>query len=201
MAARLGARAHVVGVDAAERFVAAARQAALQANLVNCSFTRGDLEVCELPGPFDFAFSRFGTMFFERPVQALRNIRRALGPGARLCMVVWRKREDNPAVYVAECIARGIVPAVEDSSALTCGPGPFSMSSADVTSDMLLRAGFENIQIERHDAPICVGNTIDEAVQFALELGPAGELLRLAQERGNTSGPRLRKLYATRSAS
>ena len=63
------------------------------------------------------------------------------------------------------------------------------MSSADVTSDMLLRAGFENIQIERHDAPICVGNTIDEAVQFALELGPAGELLRLAQERGEHLRP------------
>ncbi len=39
-------------------------------------------------------------------------------------------------------------------------------------------AGFERIQFERFDSDICIGRSIEEAIQFALEIGPAGEILR-----------------------
>ena len=54
------------------------------------------------------------------------------------------------------------------------------MSSADVTSDQLKRAGFHHVSFERHDAPVTIGRDLDEAIEFALALGPAGEVMRLA---------------------
>lgn len=39
---------------------------------------------------FDFAFSRFGMMFFASPVAAMRNVRSAMVPGASLMFATWR---------------------------------------------------------------------------------------------------------------
>lgn len=128
-------------------------------------------------------------MFFASPVAAMRNLRASLVSDGRLCVVVWRKREDNPWLHVAETIVRGIVPERHDSDEPTCGPGPFSMSSADVTSDVLGRAGFRHVAFERHDAPVRIGRDVDAAIDFAMALGPAGEVMRLAGDEGERLRP------------
>jgi hypothetical protein len=119
----------------------------------------------------------------------MRNVARALAPGGRLCAIVWRRREDNPWVHVAETVVRGMVAERHDSGEPTCGPGPFSMSSADVASDIFTRAGFHRVALERHDAPVRIGRDVDEAVAFALALGPAGEIMRLAGDDGERRRP------------
>jgi len=58
------------------------------------------------------------------------------------------------------------------------------MSGPDLVSDMLRSAGYEHIAFARHDTAICIGRTLDDAVEFALALGPAGEIVRLAGEAG-----------------
>lgn len=200
LAAGVGPGGTVVGVDVAARFVESAGAAARQAGAGNARFLRADVQTDDLGGPYDLAFSRFGTMFFASPVVAMRNVVRALAPGGRLCAIVWRRREDNPWVHVAETVVRGLVAERHDSSEPTCGPGPFSMSSADVTSDILARAGFERVALERHDAPVRIGRDADEAVAFALALGPAGEIMRLAGDDGERRRPevvaRLREALA-----
>ncbi|MDP9150467.1 MAG: class I SAM-dependent methyltransferase, partial [Myxococcota bacterium] len=170
-------------------FVAAARAEAERERLESARFFRADVQTDDVGGPYDTIFSRFGTMFFANPVAAMRNLRASLKPGGLLCIVVWRKREDNPWVHVAEKIVRGLVPERHDSGEPTCGPGPFSMSSADVTSDILGRAGFHDVSFERHDAPVCIGRHVDEAIDFAMALGPAGEVMRLAGEEGEKRRP------------
>jgi ubiquinone/menaquinone biosynthesis C-methylase UbiE len=186
IAAQLGAGGEAVGVDCASRFVSAADEAARAAQVGNASFFVGDVERDDLRGPYDSAFSRFGTMFFQMPGAAMRNIRRALAPGGDFTMIVWRRREDNPWVHQAELCVKQIVPVVshEDTDQVHCGPGPFSMAGADMVSDMLRSAGFERIGFERFDADICIGRDVDEAIQFAMALGPAGEIMRLAGEEG-----------------
>jgi ubiquinone/menaquinone biosynthesis C-methylase UbiE len=176
-------------VDVAERFVESARTDAERAGLANARFFRADVQDGDLGGPYDLVFSRFGTMFFASPVAALRNMKRALAPEGLLCMVVWRKREDNPWIHVAEKVVRDLVPERHDSDEPTCGPGPFSMSSADVTSEILMGAGFRHISFERNDAPVCIGRDVDEAIEFAMALGPAGEVMRLAGEEGEKRKP------------
>jgi ubiquinone/menaquinone biosynthesis C-methylase UbiE len=85
-----------VGVDCASNFVETARRETAEAGVEGTSFFVADVQTEDLRGPYDAAFSRFGTMFFNLPGLALRNIRRALRPGAELAMIVWRRREDNP---------------------------------------------------------------------------------------------------------
>ena len=189
IAQRVGAQGRAVGVDAAVRFIEAARADALAQGIANATFEVRDVEYDDLGGPFDLAFARFGTMFFANPVAALRNVHNALKPGAWLCMVVWRKREDSPALYMAQEIVEAIVPKLDKGDAVTCGPGPFSMAGADLVSTQLQYAGYRRVCFERHDAPIAVGRDLDDAVEFALALGPAGEHMRLAGEVGEAKRP------------
>jgi hypothetical protein len=53
------------------------------------------------------------------------------------------------------------------------------MASAGTTADVLVRAGFEDITLERCDIEITIGADLDEAVEFVMAIGPAGELIRL----------------------
>jgi ubiquinone/menaquinone biosynthesis C-methylase UbiE len=176
----VGPEGSVLGFDAAERFIDMAREEAAAAAIANASFGVGDLQVTEFEQRFDYAFSRMGTMFFANPVPALRNVRRALVPGGRLCMVVWRRKLENEWVRVPEAVVEKFVEEPEESDEPTCGPGPFSMGDADVTSQILLSAGFEEISLRRSDLPLQTGRDLNEAVEFAMALGPAGEVIRLA---------------------
>jgi SAM-dependent methyltransferase len=169
-----------LGVDVAEPFVRTSIEDARDAGLTNTDFLAGDVQVMDLPGPFDYAFSRMGVMFFANPVAALRHVRGALVPGGRLCMVVWRQKAENDWMYRVEQAVERFVEEKEDSDEPTCGPGPFSMANADTTSGILVAAGFEQISLRRSDLPYRIGADLDAAVALALGLGPAGEIMRLA---------------------
>jgi SAM-dependent methyltransferase len=179
-----------VGVDVAQNFVEAATRDAALAGSKNASFFPADVQLDDLRGPYDAAYSRFGTQFFASPVAALRNVKRSLKPGGWAAFVVWRKREDNPWLHVPELCVRGLISQEEETAdEPTCGPGPFSMRGPDLVSDQLKAAGFEAIGFERHDSDICIGRDLDEAIAFAMALGPAGEIMRLAGEVGKQRTP------------
>jgi ubiquinone/menaquinone biosynthesis C-methylase UbiE len=184
LAHRVGLRGSATGVDAAARFVDEARRSARTAGTPNTTFFTADAQSDDLRGPYDRVFSRFGTMFFASPVAALRNVRRSLASGGSLLMVVWRRREDNPWAHAPERAARAILPPTDRAEAATCGPGPFSMADADTVSEQLLAAGFVDVSLERFDSEICIGRNAKDALAFAMSVGPAGELLRLAAARG-----------------
>jgi SAM-dependent methyltransferase len=183
IAGLVGPQGEAVGIDAAPRFIESAVAEAKEAGVANARFEVLDPQATAPDGPFDLAFSRMGTMFFTSPVAALRNVRAALVPGARLAMVVWRRRIDNEWLYRAQTIVESIVSRPEEYDEPTCGPGPFSMADADTTSEILTHAGFEDISLRRCDIPILIGRDVDEAIDLVMALGPAGEILRLAGDR------------------
>jgi SAM-dependent methyltransferase len=194
IASLVGDAGSALGVDVAPRFVERAREDAARDGVANVRFDVADVQVREFDEEFDYAFSRFGTMFFANPVPALRNVRKALRPGGRLTMVVWRRREDNPWVYEAEQVVKPLVDEPEETDEARCGPGPFSMANADTVSQMLMSAGFDEIAFGRFDRPFLVGRDLDEAIEFNLALGPAAEAVRLAGEDGAAIRPQLTEL-------
>jgi len=183
IAGLVGASGEAVGVDAAPKFIEAATQEAKDAGVANARFMVADVQTDPLNGPYDRAFSRMGTMFFVSPVAALRNVRESLVPGGQLCMVVWRRREDNTWLYRAQQIVEAIVPRPDEYDEPTCGPGPFSMANADTVTDQLMYAGWENISLRRCDLEILGGKDLDQALDLVMSIGPAGEILRLQGDR------------------
>ena len=181
------------GMDCAGNFIRDAQALAREEGADNAHFFVGDAQTDDLQGPYDHAFSRFGTMFFEMPGAAMRNVRKALKPGGTFMQIVWRLREENPWLHEAELRVKQIVPVVahEDTDQVHCGPGPFSMAGADMVSRMLRSAGYERIAFERYDCDICIGRDLDDAIEFAMALGPAGEVIRLAGDEGERLKPQV----------
>jgi len=191
LAELVGPEGEALGVDVSEPFIEQARKEAEEAAVANVRFAVADVQVTEFGDNFDYAFSRMGIMFFANPVAALRNVREALAPGGRLCAVVWRRKEDNEWVRRAELVVDEYLEHPEESDEPTCGPGPFSMANADTVSEQLKIAGFEEISLQRSDLPLKIGNDLDHAVEFNMSLGPAGEVLRLWEDRIDEIRPKI----------
>ena len=180
-----------LGIDVAEPFITAAREEAEAEGVANVEFTTADLQTLELPREFDYAYARMGLMFFANPVAALRNVANALNPGGRLCAVVWRRKLDNEWVHRAEQVVEEYLDHPEETDEPTCGPGPFSMANADTVTEQLKIAGFEEISLRRSDLPLKIGDDLDQAVEFNMALGPAGEVLRLWGDRVDEIRPKI----------
>jgi ubiquinone/menaquinone biosynthesis C-methylase UbiE len=191
LAALVGPEGHVTGVDVSEPFIEASIAEAEEAGVTNVDFMAGDVQVMDLGGPYDFAFSRMGVMFFANPVQALRNVRATLRPGGRLCAIVWRRKLDNPWLNRAEQVVEQYLEEPEETDEPTCGPGPFSMQNADTVSEQLQIAGFERPTFTRCDLMMKLGGDLDEAVALNMALGPAAELIRLAKDESEKIRPKL----------
>lgn len=181
LAERVGSSGYVLGIDCCEAFLDYGRAEAKSKGLDNVEFLDADVQTYPFEPIHDFCFSRFGTQFFENPVAALRNMRTSLKPGGTMTMIVWRTIDDNPWLGLPKDVVLGYLPAPGDD-ARSCGPGPFSMADQEMVTKQLEIAGYDSIEFERIDAPLQVGRNADDAVDFQIALGPAGEVYREAGE-------------------
>lgn len=191
----VGQEGEVVGIDCCDAFLDYAREEIRRQGMENVSFMRGDAEIALPQGQFDFVFARFGTMFFVNPVAGLRNMRKALRPGGRMVHIVWRNRADNPWLSMAKEVVLRFLPEPGED-ALTCGPGPFSMSDRETVTMMMKAAGYEEIDFKRVDAPVLIGKNVDDAIDFQLAIGPAGEVFREAGEEAERKKKEIRAALA-----
>ncbi len=190
----VGPSGKVVGVDCTEAFLEIAQQEQAAAGVTNVEYLLGDAMTQELPADsFDVAFSRFGIMFFQSAVMALKNAHGALKPGGKLGLIVWRSLQENPCWRLAKEIALKYLPPPGDQ-AKTCGPGPFSWGNEETDRAMLQAAGFDNVELfERIDADVCVGTSLEEAIDYQILVGPSGEIIREAEAEGQKQLPEIRR--------
>ena len=181
LAERVGQSGKVVGLDCCKVFLDYGRKDAASRGLTNVSFIEGDALLQRFEPEYDFVFSRFGTMFFSNPVAGLKNMRSALKPGAIMTHIVWRTPDTNPWLSMAKDVVLKLLPPPSEDGR-SCGPGPFSMADKPMVTKMMEIAGYENITFKRVDAPVLVGRTIEDAINFQLAIGPAGEVFREAGE-------------------
>jgi SAM-dependent methyltransferase len=180
IARRVGA-AGVTGVDVSAPMLALARERARGAGLADVRFVQADAQIHPFtPASVDVRYSRFGVMFFTDPAAAVANLRRALRPGGRLAFVCWQELAKNPWMLVplgavAQVIALPPPPAPG-------APGPFALGDAARVQGILDAAGFVAVDIQPHEDTITPAGTLDAAVEFLLQIGPAAAALREAPD-------------------
>ncbi len=171
---RVGPSGKALGVDISQPMLEIARRRAAGAPQV--SFLDADAQTHAFgSASFDAIYSRFGVMFFEDPVSAFANLRRALKPGGRLAFVCWRTPAENPIMTLPMQAAASHLPPPEP---MTPGaPGPFAFADPERVETILAAAGYADVSIRAQDMA-AGGNTVEGATELALRIGPLGRMLR-----------------------
>lgn len=187
----LGTRGRSVGIDISLAMIGTARARAA-AEGTAAMFIGADAQHHALePASFDMIVSRFGVMFFDDPVAAFTNLRRAATDDAALWFVAWRGAADNPFMTTAE---RAAAPLLANMPARQPGaPGQFAFADPDRVRHILQQSGWSRIDIQ----PIDVACTLPESglVRYLTRLGPLGRALAQVDEPTGT-----RVIQAARAA-
>jgi SAM-dependent methyltransferase len=153
----------VHGLDISGPMLAAAARRADPAGLDNVTFEKGDAQVHPLPdAAFDAVVSRFGVMFFEDPGVAFANLARTLCPGGRIVFTCWQGFARNEWLMVPVGAVLAFVPMPDLGP--PGRPGPFSLSDPERIRAVL--AAFTDITVEEVIAPMRLGDTTDDVVEF-----------------------------------
>ena len=182
VARRLGAGGRCTGIDISEPMIAAARARAAR-DTAPADFIIADAQTHPLPpGEFDMIVSRFGVMFFDDPVQAFANLRRAARDDAGLLLVVWRNSEDNPFMTTAERAAAPLLPNLPQRR--PDGPGQFAFADRHRVHSILEQSGWNDIEIRPIDVPCTMPETA--LVPYLTRFGPVGLILHEADDTTRT---------------
>ena len=168
-AARLASRGVVLGVDLSARMVELARARSAAEGLTNVTYLQADAQVHAFDAErFDVAISNFGAMFFENPVAAFANFRRAIRPGGRLLLLVWRELGRNEwLTAIRGALAAGRTLPEPPPRA----PSPFALADPGWVRSILGGAGFEQVLLEEIEEPVELGTDAEHAFGFVRSMG------------------------------
>jgi SAM-dependent methyltransferase len=192
-AAQAAQSGSALGIDVSAPAIERARELARADGLRNVAFEHASAQVHRFPpGRFDLAVSRFGTMFFDDPVAAFANIRRALRPAGRLVMMVWQAGERNEwDVAIDQSLG-----AVAGSSG---GPDPFSLADPATVTEILQAAGFAGVAFTDVREPVYYGRDVAAALDWVRGFTSTREVLKgLDPAAATRAVERLREALAAR---
>jgi SAM-dependent methyltransferase len=168
LAQLVGPHGDVLGADISRPMLEVARNRDDARGLTNLEFAEADASTHPFEAAsFDLAVSQFGVMFFDDPIAAFANIRRAVA-GGRLAFICWREPSANPWQTVPARAADGLLPPGADRTAR------FSFADPERVRVLLGDAGFHEIEILPHDADLPLGATPEEAASVITGFGALG---------------------------
>jgi SAM-dependent methyltransferase len=168
-----------LGIDISAPMIAVARARAEQEE-APASFVCANAQQYAFDADsFDMIISRFGVMFFDDPVEAFANLRRAAEDAAELRFIVWRRAAENPFMTAAERAAAPLLPnlPVRQPDA----PGQFAFANTDRIRSVLDQSGWIDLEIEPID--IACEFPEQELSRYLTRLGPVGVALQDADDR------------------
>ena len=142
----------LVGVDISEPLIAVAVDRARRERFTNVEFVIADAQT----HVFDEAFvhvliSQFGLTFFDDPVTAFSNLRRAMVPGGRIVFAGWRALGDNEwlaPVVAAIAEFTGVPDLAVSRRAVGCSPSG-SVETVDLLDRGRVRPGGQSSRSRR----------------------------------------------------
>jgi SAM-dependent methyltransferase len=182
----VGPGGKVTGLDPNPEMLAVARRKS-----DGIEWRDGRAEALPWPGEsFDAVLSQFGMMFFDRPIEALREMMRVLRPGGHLAVAVCDALEHSPG-YAA---LAALLQALFGQRVADAFRAPFGMGDAQRLRAICDQAGIAGARIEQHRGTVrfasiedlvsteracawTLGGLLDDA-QFARLLEGAQQVLR-----------------------
>ena len=141
--ARAGEGARAVGVDVSPQMLEVARRVAPAVD-----WRQGDAAALPVPDGerFDHVFCHQGLQFFGDKAAAVREMRRALGPGGTLTLGVWRALEEAPFFRDLHAIGeRHLGPFVDQRH---------SFGDPQALEVLLRDAGFDDVRVRARSRTI-----------------------------------------------
>jgi SAM-dependent methyltransferase len=174
-AATVGPTGTATGIDLTPAMLDVARGRLASSGLTNVELVLADAQTQSFPKRFDVVISRFGTMFFEDPVAAFVNLRRALHPGGRVVFVTWEPLEANAWLVIpgAALLSWIVLPDLDGS-----GPGMFAQSDPTVVTATLQNAGYTDIDVRALKVALTLGADATEAADRLADTGVGRAALR-----------------------
>ena len=174
----LGVNGRVTGIDVSEPMIAAARARAEREGAPATFICANAQTFAFEPAIFDMIVSRFGVMFFDDPVHAFANLRRASTNDAEVRLIAWRSAAENPFMTTAERAAAPLLPNLPARRPNM--PGQFAFANRDRVRSILEESGWTENDVEPIDIACALPET--ELVRYVTRLGPVGLALQEADE-------------------
>jgi SAM-dependent methyltransferase len=175
----LGAAGRSVGIDISEPMIAAARARAERERVPASFICANAQDYAFEPAQFDMIISRFGVMFFDRPVAAFANLRRASTADARLRCIAWRSAAENPFMTTAERAAAPLLPDLPPRQ--PGAPGQFAFGDSHRVQGILEESGWAAIDIQPRDIQCTLPE--QDLAFYLSHMGPVGRALHEVDER------------------
>jgi SAM-dependent methyltransferase len=152
IAALVGSSGSVTATDISPAILEFAKANAAAAGFANIATAISDSETLDFAdNTFDAAVCRLGLMFLPDPLKGLREIRRVLKPGGKLCALVFSSAETNPCLQIlmSTALEHAGLPAVDSYR-----PGSLlSLGKSGHLEGLFAEAGFMDCVTTRVNAP------------------------------------------------
>jgi len=195
LAERVRPGGHVLAADISSPLLAKARERTPPHLADSVEFIEADAQTFGFqPFSTDLLASRFGVMFFEDPVAAFSNMRRALRQGARMCVAAWAPVELNPWFSIPRDCA--IAQLGQAPAASPTAPGPMAFSNEGYVMGILREAGFEKASCDATPVMLQPPGGPEDVARLLCNIGPASRLmlaLNGSPEDGEAIGRALQK--------
>ncbi len=149
-----------IGLDLSRPMIKVARRLALQAEVPNIGFVRGDAQSCPLrQGSCNVMISSFGVMFFEDPATAFTHIANVMSRGGRLAFLCWQHDRCNELLAIP-LYAFGSHTQLPNATASDLFVDPQQVT------ELLSITGWKNIEIYAVNEPAWMGSDVADVMSY-----------------------------------